>query len=64
MNVKNFHAAEEAYRQAAQLLEKVSDLKAVADVRVSLGESMRRIRLLLMPYFSGGKPSDYTANSG
>ena len=37
MNAENFHAAEEAYRQALQLFEKVSDLKAVADVRVSLG---------------------------
>ena len=37
MDVENFNAAEEAYRQAVQLFEKVSDLEAVADVRVSLG---------------------------
>ena len=37
MDVENFKAAEEAYRQAVQLFEKVSDLEAVADVRVSLG---------------------------
>ncbi len=37
MKAENFHAAEEAYRQALQLFEKVSDLKAIANVRVSLG---------------------------
>ena len=37
MDIENFNAAEEAYRQAVQLFEKVSDLEAVADVRVRLG---------------------------
>ena len=37
MDIENFHAAEEAYQQAVQLFEKVSDLEAVADVRVRLG---------------------------
>ena len=39
MEVENFKAAEEAYRQAVQLFEKVSDLEAVADVKVSLGRA-------------------------
>ena len=37
MDIENFKAAEEAYRQAVQLFAKVSDLEAVASVRVSLG---------------------------
>ena len=39
MDVENFNAAEEAYRQAVQAFTEVSDLEAVADVRVSLGRA-------------------------
>ena len=39
MDVENFDAAEEAYRQAMQAFTKVSDLEAVADVRVRLGRA-------------------------
>ena len=39
MVVENFNAAEEAYRLAVQLFTKVSDLEAVAAVKVNLGRA-------------------------
>ena len=39
MDVENFNAAEEAYRQALQLFTEVSDLEAMAAVKVSLGRA-------------------------
>ena len=55
MDIENFNAAEEAYRQAVQLFTKVSDLEAVAAVKVGLGRALTCLIGHPMMLYSSGQ---------